>query len=158
MSSKKPVNREQEVRRRGRYNDSLNRPATCTVCGEVRMGKDFYFDKSKTKGRDNRCKECHKSRLKVYKKKRTPEKRALRRGIEKRIRSALGAGLLVRPGECSKCKKVCQPHAHHPTPINEITTIQQVFDIVWLCKDCHMAEHENQFVEWGRKGAATAAN
>ena len=160
MSSKKPVSREQEVRRRGRYNDSLNDVAVCSSCGEQKLGKDFYFDKFKTKGRENRCKECLRSKLRTISGKKKVRKKPHSKArvmVRERIRSAIDAGLLVRPTECEQCGRKCKPEAHHPVSVEEITTIHQVFDIVWLCRSCHMKEHKHQFVEWGKQGAAVAA-
>lgn len=57
-----------------------------------------------------------------------PEKRAAYRSVHRAIKN----GTLLRPSECSNCHKLCKPEAHHPDYAKR-------FDVVWLCRICHLA-------------------
>lgn len=57
-----------------------------------------------------------------------PEKYAARMAVL----NAVARGDLVRPSECSECKKPCKPDAHHDSyePGRRL-------DVRWLCRKCH---------------------
>lgn len=69
----------------------------------------------------------------IYKRKwrgRYPEK-AKAQGI---ITRAISNGNIERPANCSGCGIKCKPESHHPD-------YNKPFDIVWLCRKCHLKKH-----------------
>jgi hypothetical protein len=59
-----------------------------------------------------------------------PEKRR----VHDRTMYAVETGKLIRPDNCSRCQKVCTPHAHHED-------YSKPFDVIWLCSTCHFYLH-----------------
>src|SRR5579863_7693454 len=57
---------------------------------------------------------------------------------------AVRTGKLIRPNQCSKCHKDCNPHAHHHRGY------EFKLDVIWLCKDCHVFEHDILISGYGR--------
>ena len=47
---------------------------------------------------------------------------------------AIERGELVRPAQCSACRKPCTPHGHHPDYALPLR-------VVWLCAGCHAGRH-----------------
>jgi predicted transcriptional regulator len=47
-----------------------------------------------------------------------------------KVNAALRAGEIIRPKQCSKCKKKCKPEAHHEDYLKPLK-------IEWLCTVCH---------------------
>lgn len=43
---------------------------------------------------------------------------------------ALKNGRLIRPPECSCCRRPCKPQAHH-------ADYTRPLDVVWVCAQCH---------------------
>lgn len=58
-----------------------------------------------------------------------PEKHAAQRAAYE----ATVRGTLVRPATCSRCPNG-SPHAHHDD-------YSKPLDVIWLCKECHVAHH-----------------
>lgn len=48
----------------------------------------------------------------------------------RRVYKALTRGHMTRPNECSKCRKICKPDAHHEDYTKPL-------EITWLCRICH---------------------
>jgi len=49
---------------------------------------------------------------------------------------AVRYGRIIRPDECSECYDKCRPEGHHWSYAKE-----HWLDVVWLCRGCHVAEH-----------------
>jgi hypothetical protein len=62
--------------------------------------------------------------------KKNPEKRR----CHERTMYAVEKGRLIRPNQCSKCKKSCTPHAHHEDHSKHL-------EVIWLCSQCHFYLH-----------------
>jgi hypothetical protein len=43
---------------------------------------------------------------------------------------AIGSGKIMRPNECSECKKQCKPDGHH-------LDYNKPLEVVWICRACH---------------------
>ncbi len=65
-----------------------------------------------------------------------PEKKRAQMAIYHRIES----GRIIRPDNCSSCKKDCKPHAHHED-------YNKKFDIVFLCGSCHQFWHKDHIYD-----------
>lgn len=61
-------------------------------------------------------------------------KTRLRERASGAVRFAIGAGLLVRPAECSLCGARCVVHGHHEDYSRRLS-------VVWLCCRCHQGRH-----------------
>lgn len=57
-----------------------------------------------------------------------------RKLVYARYKRAIRRGELRRPGTCSKCGASGKIHGHHPD-------YSRPLDVVWLCVNCHWAEH-----------------
>ena len=51
-----------------------------------------------------------------------------------KLRIAIRAGRIVRPGACESCSVPCAPHGHH-------RDYSKPYEVEWLCSGCHGAEH-----------------
>ena len=135
----------------------------CTKCKIFKPLDEFSKDnRNKIHGRQYWCKLCAKSyskqplmaeRLAQYRKeykqnnkqkfrdsatkarKKFPEKCKARHLVD----YALRTGTLVRPETCSHCCSECTPHAHHKD-------YTQPLMVLWLCRKCHIAMHEEVLV------------
>lgn len=74
-------------------------------------------------------KEILSERCKRYRD-RCPEKHKARTLCQRAVR----AGTLVRPTECSECKKSCKPEGHHDD-------YSKPLEVAWLCPRCHRQRH-----------------
>jgi hypothetical protein len=54
------------------------------------------------------------------------------------INSWVRRGRIVRPKHCETCGCRCKPDGHH-------RDYSQPEMVVWLCRSCHMAEHQRPF-------------
>jgi len=57
------------------------------------------------------------------------------------VKSAITAGKMIRPEKCAKCnrkKKIIQGHHEDPS---------KPLEVVWLCRKCHFARHDELKVE-----------
>lgn len=138
---------------------SIEATFACQICKTTLPLSSFHKDKTKPSGHSRKCKECQRQRSADYRKKTdwaayqrkrledatkrsniNAQQRAwIRRNpvVEQAysaVKTALKSGCLVRPQECSKCKKACTPEAHHDD-------YEKPLDVVWLCKLCHEARH-----------------
>ena len=52
----------------------------------------------------------------------------------KAVYDAVRRNHLTRPFSCEGCRTACVPHGHH-------SDYSKRLKVVWLCKDCHAAEH-----------------
>lgn len=130
----------------------------CFVCKKELTACSFHKDSSRRSGYSNRCKVCQQEKSAKdrktmhwaeYQRKRLAadntkrlNKLAQQRAWHKRnplvqpaydaLHKALKDGTIVRPKECSECKKVCKPEAHHDDYTKPL-------DVVWVCKLCHGA-------------------
>lgn len=93
---------------------------TCGKCG----GSEFY-----NRPHQYRCRTCARSRSLEWRA-RNPEKRK----AHEKVAKALKDGVLIRPNVCSECKLSVYTIAHHPD-------YAQPLLVVWLCDECHSAEH-----------------
>jgi len=55
---------------------------------------------------------------------------------QNKINKAVMSGKIVRPSTCERCKKTRKVDAHH-------YDYDKPFDVIWLCRSCHMAEHSD---------------
>ncbi len=46
------------------------------------------------------------------------------------LNRALLKGLILRPENCSECKKTCKPDGHHENYSNPLA-------VIWVCRSCH---------------------
>ena len=46
------------------------------------------------------------------------------------LNRAIKSGKIMRPGNCSKCCKICKPDGHHEDYKNPLI-------VIWLCRACH---------------------
>lgn len=83
---------------------------------------------------DENGKQRVRERVKIWKKN-NPEKTLAHRAIEKAIKT----NKLVKPEQCTFCKKVRRLDAHHEDYENPLL-------VVWLCRDCHAKKHSKNFV------------
>jgi hypothetical protein len=51
-----------------------------------------------------------------------------------KVNYAVKTGKIIKPKECSECNQAKRLEAHHPDH-------SKPYDIVWLCKPCHMEQH-----------------
>jgi len=54
------------------------------------------------------------------------------------IRGLIRSGKIIRPSICSACNKTCKPQAHHED-------YSKPYEIIWLCRSCHMKHHKGVF-------------
>lgn len=54
-----------------------------------------------------------------------------------RVQKAVARGTLVRSSTCQHCNVQCKPHGHHKD-------YSKPLEVVWLCRECHRAEHRGQ--------------
>jgi hypothetical protein len=120
---------------------------TCNRCGESKPLDRFVKNKNSTGGYEHRCKDCRakedKARrsewLREYEREYRKEYRKNKGVKEKdsarnKVTMAIRKGRVVRPDTCSLCGKTCKPQAHHHD-------YNKPFDVIWLCRLCHEAEH-----------------
>lgn len=115
----------------------------CMKCGELKPLSAFYRHPRMKDGHLNKCIDCakkdvknhkknnpesvFKTRLKVFKKKKT------RTSMYKLMDAALKAGKLVNPGVCSICGTTADKHrieAHHEN-------YDEPLKVIWCCTPCH---------------------
>lgn len=48
---------------------------------------------------------------------------------------AVKTGVLIRPDNCERCKRICKPSGHHDDHNKKL-------DVMWLCPVCHSARHK----------------
>jgi hypothetical protein len=59
------------------------------------------------------------------------------------VHRAVQSGKLIKPTECSKCYATPKRRwiqAHHPDYTKPL-------EVVWLCRDCHYAEHDGWWLK-----------
>lgn len=151
-------------KRRRIYDETAHDVFICGTCEEVKEGKDFYFNRKIRNGRDlKRCKVCVRADFKTMEKRDRKQERWDPEAFAKRnkaknekrektpegkrasaaravVRYAVRAGILHKPDTCSMCGTYCNPEAHHILPAVEVT-LENVFDVQWVCRDCHMIIH-----------------
>ena len=88
-----------------------------------------YKEKKKADSNYNRGDRNQQS--KNYMKKH-PEKRKAHDAIY----NAIKKGDIIRPDKYSKCNNECKPLAHHED-------YTKVYDVKWLCQECHNKIHSN---------------
>jgi hypothetical protein len=127
----------------------------CSKCGETKLLAEFCKFKN---GWRSRCRAClsedefehfgkpeniakRKARRKRWhQEKRETVKRAAahpHRKVNKQTQAAIKSGILVRPTACSKCARSGKTEAHHPD-------YSKPLEVIWLCKPCHLAEHNRR--------------
>lgn len=69
-------------------------------------------------------------------KKRWTEKNKKKRWVANCVNNAIRDGALIKPKECSKCRKTkCRIEGHH-------NDYDRPLDVTWLCSACHRAWHK----------------
>lgn len=162
------MTRGNQEHRRQRYDATVGDLFTCTICHQEKLGSEFYFDKTKKSGRRLRCKACELERLKNVRARRAaaglsntrPGQRERKNRLKNAhdfacnaVRSMVKAGILSKPGHCTRCGLVCNPEAHHP---NGWDTVEKLIDIEWVCRACHREIHRDDAVRWGYMGIGVA--
>ena len=139
--------------------DNQPREKQCTKCKTVKPVSEFYPDKYTRSGLNCRCKDCVKAIARkghyerpehVKERKRIKEREAAARARNRQsttawrqnhpekkrahhlLNNAIRDGRMVR-GDCEKCGAP-KAQAHHHD-------YSKPFDVHWLCRRCHGAEH-----------------
>ncbi len=60
----------------------------------------------------------------------------VKRRVHDKTMYAVKTNKLIRPNICSKCFKICIPHAHHED-------YNKPYDVIWLCSYCHFKLHHH---------------
>lgn len=131
----------------------------CQICKAVLPLDSFHKDRTRLNGHSPKCKACKRAKSAAYRKtkdwaayqrvrlqddSKRSSKNAQQKAWHQRnplatqayadLHRALNAGSIVRPKECSDCKQVCKPEAHHED-------YEKALDVIWLCRPCHEARH-----------------
>lgn len=133
---------------------------TCGACFESKPYSDYYAHPKTSDGYLDKCKECHKARIRAKRLERvdyyrqydserakTPKRVAAaleqsrkwrqedrrRTACHNAVARALRAGTL-QPKDCEKCGSE-KSMAHHES-------YDRKLDVTWLCQPCHNARHK----------------
>ena len=152
--SNKQLTPEIIERRRQRYEREANLTYRCPSCGQVKRVSDFYFDKTRSTAHARHCKTCVTTRQREHmasnpeaRKRHNARKEARRRttpngqvrlAVKAAIRGAVQCGALKKPDYCCLCGQVGPVEAHH---IRGWDTVEALFDIRWVCQQCHIKIH-----------------
>ncbi|MFN8465464.1 MAG: hypothetical protein U0X20_07935 [Caldilineaceae bacterium] len=88
----------------------------------------------------NVAKDIEERRAKYKAQQKEKKKRSPKRFVTWKIKSAIRSGKLIKPTKCARCGAEGILDAHHP---HGWDTPEKVFDIEWLCRACHIQEHQN---------------
>lgn len=80
-----------------------------------------------------KLKKAKLNALRRKKHRKCPNPTGPQRAAYSSVQKALRQGVLIRPANCSSCRKECKPEAHH------FKGYDFPLDVQWLCKDCHIA-------------------
>ncbi|MBA3775686.1 MAG: hypothetical protein H0X11_04480 [Betaproteobacteria bacterium] len=146
---------------------------TCFKCGEAKPRAEFYRHAMMADGLLGKCKDCTRAdvrshrnenltRVREYDRERCKEvgrRMAMRQKVRDqqrlhpemnrarlRLRRAVIAGRVIKPGACQHCGVGGAIQGHHDDHAKPL-------DVMWLCPICHAARH----VELGRVGARKTA-
>jgi hypothetical protein len=129
----------------------------CFKCGQVKIITDFYPHKQMGDGYLNKCKECTKKDIKLYRiehpdilskyelKRSKSQKRIayskkhydlwIKRNPEKYkahylLSNAVRDKRIIKPDLCEICGNKTRLHGHH-------TDYAKPLEVIWLCAKCH---------------------
>lgn len=126
----------------------------CSHCKQLKSFEAFPRDRSTKTGYNKWCREC------VRQKDSKPDRVEARRNYEHTergrsrrqnypekvlagnlLRKAVKAGKMVRPHKCEVCNETPKNRLGKPMIEAHHHDYSKPFDVIWLCKLCHAAEH-----------------
>lgn len=118
----------------------------CSGCKQHKVASDFHRNSTTDDGLQPWCIECKRQIQREYRKtpngrtaqsvamdrwrQSNPEKVVAHRILNKAIRD----GSVLRPERCTECASDLKVEGHH-------TDYSCPLDVVWLCRECHVAAH-----------------
>ena len=143
----------------------------CFKCGRVLDLSEFYPHKQMKDGHLNKCKDCAKTDVQVYRIEhpdivRERDRKRFQNNIERREKNAVHAvayrkkhperyraqnavnnavrdGRLKKPEACEVCNTPGLIHAHHHD-------YSRPLDVVWVCVKCHRDLHHQESLKEAR--------
>lgn len=137
-------------------------PKRCSRCKATKTVKDFWKDRMRWDGLDNKCCECRReidrsSRRKAYKRRywkthKNEKYRARQRRsscarshkfpeqhkAHRLVQAAIKSGALVRPEACGACGKIPEPFTDGRAAIQaHHPDYEKPLQVKWLCTMCH---------------------
>ena len=128
----------------------------CYKCTEIKSLENFYKDRTRSDGLENRCKDCTKSRViseesRIRGNKRkalydmtTKGKEGQKRSRDKyrnayicrcRFNHEVRCNRIINPRVCQQCPSTESVQGHH-------CDYSKPFDVMWLCRTCHSDWHK----------------
>jgi hypothetical protein len=129
----------------------------CGKCGHWIPEDGFYRSSRYANGLRSQCKRCDRENRQKNPEAQTYSRNWYARNAERRaqyhreyaakyperirakeeVRTAIAAGVLIRPSFCEGCGEDCSPDAHH-------WDYSRPLDVEWLCKLCHAGAHRSK--------------
>ena len=105
--------------------------AFCSICHAKRCRDWYYKNKDRRKAYNSTPQGLARMRksFEAYRL-RHPDKTS----AHIKAMTARRSGKLIRPTECSSCRKPCIPQGHHED-------YSKPLEVIWLCRACHGAIH-----------------
>jgi hypothetical protein len=129
----------------------------CYKCSETKELTEFYKDRTRKDGLENRCKDCGKnrsiseaSRVKANERKALYDKTTKGREVQKKSQSKyknahicrgrfnheVREGRIRTSSSCEHCLSDKSIQAHH-------WDYNYPYEVMWLCRTCHSLWHKN---------------
>jgi hypothetical protein len=119
-------NRERILRSVTEYRDK-NKQTISLKAANKRLKDPYRFEKNRIKhfgwSKENR------DRLNEYQRE-WYQKNKEKRRAHVVLNRAVNSGKVMRPKECSECKKECKPDGHH-------LDYSKPLEVIWICRACH---------------------